>query len=244
VTLAYNAAARDKRNRGAGGFSKAGRLANELQLIYRDGWGVLDNDQHGRALFSILLHTIANTVGNVSAKTTAAWREFAPWLPDEGMVKLATDAIRMRRRWTADKLAQRIGLTYADRQRLGVTMIGAIDMPKAERDRLRKERAVAAKKAKRRAGGVKPRDQYEAPAQAMRAEAAAVGTNYEALRKRLQRARNALSQVRRQHKEITSIAAVTLGTLKPDARPVIAMMGSVFVGAQARGHPEWLGAAP
>jgi hypothetical protein len=238
VALAYNADARNKRNRGRGGFSGAGRLANELQLIYRDGWGVLDDDQHGRALFSILLHIIANTVRNLPAKMEAARQEFAPWLSDEEMVKLATEAIRVRRRWTADKLAQRIGLTYADRQRLGVTMIGAIDMPKAERDRLRKERAVAAKRDKRRAGGARTRAEYEANARALRAEAKALGILPDALRKRQQRARSALSQVRRQHKEGTSIAAVTLGTLKPDARPVIAMMGSVFVGAQATGAPH------
>ena len=68
-------------------------------------------------------------------------------------------------------------------------MIGSIDMPKAEHDRLRNERAVAAKRAKRRSSGVVSRAQYEAKAKAMRAEAAALGTNYDAYRKRLQRAR-------------------------------------------------------
>jgi hypothetical protein len=245
VTLAYNADKSDKRHQAARLFSKPGRLVNELQLIYRDGWGTLDDDQHGRALFSILLHTIANTVGNVAAKMTAAWREFAPWLPAAEMARLADEAVAVRRRWTADKLAQRIGLTYADRQRLRITMIGAIDMPKAERDRLRKERAVIAKREKRRAGGARTRAEYEANARALRAEAKALGILPDALRKRQQRARNALSQVRRQHKEGTSIAAVTLGTLSPDARPVIAMKGSVFVRAQATGAPHrWLGQRP
>ena len=66
VKLAYNANARDKREHfhSAPIFSKAGRLANELRTYYRDGWGKLDNDQHGRALFSILLHTIAHTGGH------------------------------------------------------------------------------------------------------------------------------------------------------------------------------------
>jgi hypothetical protein len=111
VSIAYRAATRDKRNRGTGRFSPAGKLANELRLYYRDGWGALDDDRQGRILFSILLHTIANTISNVPAKMTAAWREFAPWLLDEEMVKLAAEAIRVHRRWKADKLAQRIGLT-------------------------------------------------------------------------------------------------------------------------------------
>jgi hypothetical protein len=83
VRLAYNAAARDKRDRnrtGAPIFSKAGKTANELRLIYRDGWGVLDDDREGRGLFAILLHTIAHTGGYIAAKMTAAWREFAPWM--------------------------------------------------------------------------------------------------------------------------------------------------------------------
>jgi hypothetical protein len=165
VALAYDAAARDERDLATvlpriPAFSKAGKLANELRSIYRDHWRVLDDDRHGRALFSILLHTIAQTGGDVAAKMMTARREFAPWLTDDETLHIADEAIRVRRRWTADKLAQRVGLTYDDRQRLGITMIGAIDMPKAERDRLRKERGVAAKREKRRQEGVMSLDQY------------------------------------------------------------------------------------
>ncbi len=218
VKLAYNAAARDKRDhvRNARVFSKAGKLANELRLIFRDGWGELDEDQHGRGLFAILLHTIAHTGGDVAAKMRSAWREFAPWLSEAEFERMADEAIKVRRRWTADKLAQRIGLTYADRQRLGITMIGAVDVPKAERDRRREARKVEARRAKRRAAGVIPRDQYEANARAVRAEAAALGITPDALRKRRQRAaQRALSQVGRQHKDVSLNAGATLGTLRP-----------------------------
>jgi hypothetical protein len=219
VALANNAAARDKRDhfRSAPTFSKAGKTANELRLIFRDGWGVLDDDQHGRGLFAILLHTIAHTGGDVAAKMRSAWREFAPWLSEADFERLADEAIKVRRRWKADKLAQRIGLTYADRQRLGITMIGAVDVPKAERDRRREARKVEARRAKRRAAGVIPRDQYEANARALRAEAAALGITPDALRKRRQRAaQRALSQVRRQHKDVSLSARFTLGTPRPD----------------------------
>ena len=209
-----NRALRRDRERKRAEFSKAGKTANELRLIYRDG-GNLDDDRQGHAMFSILLHTIANTGGNVVAKMDAARREFAPWLPDADMAKLADEAIRVRRRWTADKLAQRIGLTYADRQRLRITMIGAIDVPKAERDRLRKARKVEARREKRRQTGVIPRDQYRAHARVLKAEAAALGLTYDTLRKRKQRATAALSQVRPHHKETRSIAGVTLGTPHP-----------------------------
>lgn len=157
VRLAYNAAHRDRLC-----FSKPGKLANELRLVYRDGWGVLDDGQHGRALLSILLHTIANCSGDRPAKMAEARREFAPWLPDAEMGKLADEAIRVHRRWKPDKLAQRIGLNLADRTRLRITMIGATDADKAKRDRLRKERMVEAKCRKRWAAGVVPRATYEA----------------------------------------------------------------------------------
>jgi hypothetical protein len=144
VTLAYNAAARDKRDHRR--FSMAGKRTNELRRYFSDGWGELDDDQHGRALFSILLHTIANAGGKRAAKMRADWHEFAPWLSEFEFERMASEAMKVHRRWKADKLAQRIGVTYADRQRLGITTIGAVDRSKAERDRLTRERAVAPKK--------------------------------------------------------------------------------------------------
>lgn len=79
IDMANRAKRRDREARKFTGFSKAGKTANELRLIYRDGGG-LDDDRQGRAMFSILLHTIANTGGDVAAKMTEARREFAPWL--------------------------------------------------------------------------------------------------------------------------------------------------------------------
>jgi hypothetical protein len=43
------------------------------------------------------------------------------------------------RKWTADVLAQRLGLDYATRQRLGITTIGSTDVDKAERERRRRD---------------------------------------------------------------------------------------------------------
>jgi hypothetical protein len=79
VALAYSAAARDAGR--SPSFLRANVTAAELRRYYRDGWGTLDDDRHGRGLFAILLHTIAQTGSNVPAKMTAAWREFAPCLP-------------------------------------------------------------------------------------------------------------------------------------------------------------------
>jgi hypothetical protein len=52
-------------------------------------------------------------------------------------------------------------LTYAERQKLGITTIGAVDVDLAERTRLRRQRAREAETNKRRIAGVMSRDVYE-----------------------------------------------------------------------------------
>jgi len=111
-------------------------------------------------LFSMLLHTLAHRPA-FDKLAVEARAEFAPWLPDDAFERIADEAIRLKRKWKPDTLARRIGLTYADQQRLGVwRFIGAVDVPKAERTRLAAERKVEARRAKRRAAGVMPRDHY------------------------------------------------------------------------------------
>jgi len=55
-----------------------------------------------------------------------------------------------------DRLAQWLGLTFEVRQKLSITTIGAIDMPKRARKKLRKAKDRARKEAKRRAQGARP----------------------------------------------------------------------------------------
>jgi hypothetical protein len=62
----------------------------------------------------------------------------------------------------ADELAEYLRLDYQTRQALGITMIGAYDADKRERQRRRKERNRQSKERQRRAKGAKPRVEYEA----------------------------------------------------------------------------------
>jgi hypothetical protein len=55
----------------------------------------------------------------------------------------------------ADALAQHIGLTYAVRQKLGITTIGACDASKRKRTMLRKQKNRMAKEQKRRERGAR-----------------------------------------------------------------------------------------
>src|SRR5439155_12289714 len=65
-------------------------------------------------------------------------------------------------RWRADKLGARLGLTEAERQRLGITTIGSIDVPKAERAKRRRSRDRLRRQQELRKQGAKPRAEYEA----------------------------------------------------------------------------------
>src|SRR5262249_55320954 len=67
-----------------------------------------------------------------------------------------------RKHLSADNLARFLGVTYEQRQALGLTTIGSINVKKGARKELRKRRDRLAKERKRRASGVRPRAEYEA----------------------------------------------------------------------------------
>jgi hypothetical protein len=163
-------------------FSQSVRIG-EIKRVLRDFYGELENDKEGRALFAILLHSIVS-IGSPARKLMRCQEEraeFAPWLSDDAFERMADQAIKRPRRWRADLLAQRLGVTDADRTRLKLHTIGATDCDKEERARLRQERWNAKRRKQTRA-------EYEGPASARRLEAAALGITVEALRKRQQRA--------------------------------------------------------
>ena len=66
------------------------------------------------------------------------------------------------RRYRADTVARALNVTYAERQRLGLTTIGAIDVSASGRALLRKRRSKKRKADARRAKGAVPRAVYEA----------------------------------------------------------------------------------
>jgi hypothetical protein len=189
--MAYDADQRDRdreRRNDREPWSPAKQLSADLATVYRDHWGELDDDREGRGLFAILLHTLAHRPA-FETLAAEARREFAPWLSNDNFERMSAEARKIKRKWKPDTLAQRIGLTYADQQRLGVyRFIGAVDVPKKERDRLSADRRNANKRALHKAAGGMSRPEYEAPAKARRARAKALGISEDALRKRKQRA--------------------------------------------------------
>lgn len=91
------------------------------------------------------------------------WLEqWAPWLSIADAKALMAEAILRPRRWKADKLAWRLKLTDADRDQLGITTIGSIDISRAERTARREARKYERLIVRRRLKGAKPRAEYEA----------------------------------------------------------------------------------
>jgi hypothetical protein len=79
-------------------------------------------------------------------------------LPTDQINRIVED--HKPRKLRADRIAKILKVTDAERTALRLTTIGACDVSKAERLRRRKERHRVAQKARRRARGIIPRDQY------------------------------------------------------------------------------------
>jgi hypothetical protein len=87
----------------------------------------------------------------------------APWMPPSEREALLARVIARPFRWSADVLAHVLGgVTDDDRQRFSLGTIGAVDVPKAEREARRRERKRERDTARRRGRGAKPRAVYEA----------------------------------------------------------------------------------
>jgi len=138
------------------------RLA-ELERLFRTRYGnTLPDDDAGHDDLLIAAHTIAHLSGNVAARIISWAAIWAPWMPPDNRRRLSEQVLSRPMKFRADPLAWRLALTYAERQRLNITTIGAADVSKAERVRLRESRKVDAKRERRRLAGVEPRAEYQA----------------------------------------------------------------------------------
>jgi hypothetical protein len=86
-------------------------------------------------------------------------RTWAPWLPPDELTALVDDVVAHPRRFKADTIAVRLGITAAIRQLLDLRTIGAIDKPVEQRRKERQEMQRLAKEQKRRAAGALPIEQ-------------------------------------------------------------------------------------
>lgn len=140
---------RRARKRGRTAPQLASLRLNDLAKLFRARYGTkLPDDDAGRDDLSVALAHLATLS---TARSRMAWyiENWAPWLTVAAARELTNKALTEPQKWRADQLAWRLRLTAADRATLGITTIGAIDMPKAARERLRKRKGRERDKARR-----------------------------------------------------------------------------------------------
>jgi hypothetical protein len=137
------------------------RVAELRRLFYaRYGLTLPDDDAGREDAFIMTAHLVH---GQEAERRIAAWLSlWCPWMGAAETEKLTAKVIAKRYRWTPDKLAFRLRLTEAERHRLRITTIGAIDLTKDERLARRRHRARHRDELRRRRKGSKPRADYEA----------------------------------------------------------------------------------
>jgi hypothetical protein len=152
---------RRKDDSSTGGMIAVMRL-RDLHRLFTDRYGrELSDDDAGRDDAFVMAHAIAWRPN--AAKRIAAWLSlWAPWMDESETRRLMAGVMHKPIRWTADKLGARLNLTEAQRSRLKITTIGAVDCSKEERAARRKEKDRRRKQQRRRAAGARSRAEYEA----------------------------------------------------------------------------------
>lgn len=134
---------------------------HDIAILYRSRYGItLPDDDAGREDLEIAINhlaCLAHPRGHIT-RWIGIW---APWLTAAEQAEIVPRILANPRRWKADPLAWAMKLSMEERTMLGITTIGAYDVPKAARTKLRKQRDRIRKANERRAKGVIPRKQYE-----------------------------------------------------------------------------------
>ncbi len=138
------------------------RVAELRRLFFARYGRTLPDDDSGRDDVLVMAHHLARRRGD-ARRLIRNWIELcAPWMPEGEAAELIDRVVALPIRWRADKLAQRVRLTDAERRRLRICTIGAVDVTRAERKLARRLRQRQRDRARRRARGARPRGEYEA----------------------------------------------------------------------------------
>lgn len=106
-------------------------------LDYTSGAGALKPSEHSILIARIFAHHLGGLPD--SARRIDAWlNHYAPWLDIPSRERLISQVNECQIKWSADKLAWKIGLTDQLRTNLKIRTIGAIDCTKEQRKERRK----------------------------------------------------------------------------------------------------------
>jgi len=146
-------AKRYRRRRKRSTFQMSAIRVAELNRLFTARHGVeLPNDETGRQCVMIAAHHLILLAGIPQDRLMRWARDRAPWLTVAEIEKILAEVAAHPKTWRADSLAWLLKLTYADRQALSITTIGAIDCSKIQREakrsaqkreRERQRRAIA-----------------------------------------------------------------------------------------------------
>jgi hypothetical protein len=101
-----------------------------------------------------LMFQVLSTTNDAGHRMVDVARTWAPWFPPEELAALVADVVAHPRRFKADTIAARLGITDKIRTLLKLRTIGAIDKPAEVRAAERREQQRLAKEQKRRAAGI------------------------------------------------------------------------------------------
>jgi hypothetical protein len=143
-------------------FSIAAKRVAELTRLFHSRYGPhLPDDDSGMDDAFVMANHLA--LRPDAHRRIPLWLELnAPWMTKDEIQSLTAKAISKPCRWRADTLAVQLNLMEAERRRLGITTIGAVDLDKAARTARRGEQKRMRKERSRRANGAVSRAEYEA----------------------------------------------------------------------------------
>jgi hypothetical protein len=117
------------------------------------GKAPLPDDDVGRDDIKLMFQVLSTT-SSADVRMFSVAVTWAPWLPPDELTALVADVTAHPRRFKADTIAARLGITDAIRTLLKLRTIGAIDKPAEVRAAERREQQRLAKEQKRRAAGI------------------------------------------------------------------------------------------
>ena len=142
--------------KGRGGYDIRRRRRREIEALVQDlGAAEIDYPRH----LVLWAQALPENADRMIGILRNASRRMGHEITEDEARDIIEEARSTSRPRTPDGWARALGLTYARRQRIGITTIGAIDVTKRQRARLRKLRKRERHRQRRQARGATPRTQ-------------------------------------------------------------------------------------
>jgi hypothetical protein len=117
----------------------------DLEVLFQDRYGArLSDDDAGRDDAILMLHHLAHHAYDPRSRMRQWLALRCPWMGEIEAQQMLERVITNPRKFKADRLAAKFNLTAADRTRLKITTIGAVDLLREQRLQRRRHVTVIA----------------------------------------------------------------------------------------------------